>query len=32
MNHLPTDLHNLKENDKDFEQTLTGLLSKPEVV
>lgn len=32
MNHLPIELLNLKENDKDFEQTLTGLIASPQVV
>lgn len=31
MNHLPIEVLNMKDKDKDFEQTLTALLSGPEV-
>jgi hypothetical protein len=31
MNHLPIELLNMRDKDKDFEQTLTGLLSGPEM-
>jgi hypothetical protein len=31
MNHLPIEVLNMKDKDKDFEQTLTALLTGPEL-